>query len=131
MDLTRPALRYTTPVYKLAAWPSGKAEVCKTSIPRFESGCRLQKKALERGPFFLFFSGMPIDFSGICEDVSVPFTLAALGAIRWRHFSRRVGDVLVKALPQRNGAKFCEAPEGFLQLNLQLQSGDAGCLRTS
>lgn len=25
-----------------APWPSGKAEVCKTFIPRFESGWRLQ-----------------------------------------------------------------------------------------
>ena len=31
------------PVYNRATWPSGKAKVCKTSIPRFESGCRLHK----------------------------------------------------------------------------------------
>ena len=27
----------------MAPWPSGKAKVCKTSIPRFKSGWRLQK----------------------------------------------------------------------------------------
>jgi hypothetical protein len=30
-------------VKKRAAWPSGKAKVCKTFIHRFESGRRLQK----------------------------------------------------------------------------------------
>ena len=34
---------YNINVRKTAPWPSGKAQVCKTSTPRFKSGWRLQK----------------------------------------------------------------------------------------
>ena len=34
--------RYNKLSLKAAAQPSGKAEVCKTSIPQFKSGCRLK-----------------------------------------------------------------------------------------
>ena len=46
----------------MAAWPSGKAEVCKTSIPRFKSGCRLQKNGSRKRP--VFFLSILQSFAG-------------------------------------------------------------------
>ncbi len=39
----------------MAPWPSGKAQVCKTSIPQFKSGWRLQKNPARKCGIFVFF----------------------------------------------------------------------------
>ena len=46
-------------IQKPAAWPSGKAEDCKSFIPQFESGCRLYFSLFsffEQKPLKLFIS---------------------------------------------------------------------------
>ena len=39
---------------KLVTWPSGKAKVCKTFIPRFKSGRHLQKEKVRLSACFFF-----------------------------------------------------------------------------
>ena len=58
---------------KLVTWPSGKAKVCKTFIPRFKSGRHLQNPerfCVRDFPFSLFiihFSLHPAAYPGFLE----------------------------------------------------------------
>ena len=69
----------------MATWPSGKAKVCKTSIPQFESGCRLQKYRdcrSERQSFFgiYFFLYESCKYTAI---ITIPASTAAAARISW------------------------------------------------
>ena len=45
---------------KLVTWPSGKAKVCKTFIPRFKSGRHLQKKQASDDACFFCIRRFPV-----------------------------------------------------------------------
>ena len=121
-------IRYglNSPSYK-ATWPSGKAKVCKTSTPRFESGCRLHTGPVTSytviGLFFYLF------FFIFCPSPSFFFLLTYLFFSFSASMSCRDLDFVTSHTPQNTNttASACVGFSTPIPISSEAATETIGC----